>query len=99
MSDPLEERRTGPESAPGWWSRTAALSWRHRGRLLRGFALLLVIIVVLQNVEPTTIDILFWSIARVPKLILILASMGLGILFWEVGRHAWRRRPVGGGIR
>jgi uncharacterized integral membrane protein len=73
--------------------RLRTLAWHHRARLLRGLTLLLVVVIVLQNVEPTTIDVLFWSIARVPKLILIVASMGLGVLLWEIGKQTWRSRP------
>jgi uncharacterized integral membrane protein len=46
---------------------------------------------VLQNVEPTRIDLLFWSIAEVPKLVLMLASMLIGIAVWEILKAL--RRP------
>jgi uncharacterized integral membrane protein len=51
----------------------------------------LVGVVILQNVEPTSIDVLFWSFASVPKLILILASMMLGALLWEIAGKFVRR--------
>jgi uncharacterized integral membrane protein len=76
----------------GRMNQLRTLAWRHRARLLRGLTLLLIAVIVLQNVEPTTIDVLFWSIARVPKLILIVASMGLGVLLWEIGKQTWRSR-------
>jgi uncharacterized integral membrane protein len=50
-----------------------------------------VLILILQNVEPTGIDVLFWSFASVPKLILILASMVLGVMVWEIGLKVFRR--------
>jgi uncharacterized integral membrane protein len=54
----------------------------------------LVVIVVLQNLEPTSIDILFWSMKSVPKLFLLLASMLTGAAVWEVLRRLLRRRPT-----
>lgn len=75
----------------GGVSRIGAFSWRHRALLWRATLVLLVVIVILQNVEPTTIDVLFWSIARVPKLVLIVASMAIGIVLWELGKRAASR--------
>ncbi len=57
--------------------------WRVGGY---SFVLLLLAIVVLQNLEPTHLDILFWSLGDVPKLVLVLGSMFLGVLLWEMGR-------------
>jgi len=45
--------------------------------------LILVLIVIAQNLETTSIDILFWTLASLPKLVLILISMVLGALVWE----------------
>ncbi|MGH0031013.1 MAG: lipopolysaccharide assembly protein LapA domain-containing protein [Myxococcota bacterium] len=58
---------------------------------------LLLAVVVLQNLEPTRIDLLFWSVAEVPKLVLILVSMAVGVALWELGAlllglRRWRRR-------
>lgn len=69
-------------------SSTAARLWRHRGLLARGFAALLVTVVVLQNLEHTQVDVLFWSFLAVPKLVLILVSMGVGAAGWEIARRA-----------
>ena len=55
-----------------------------------GFALL-VVIVVLQNLEPTSIDVLFWSMKSVPKLFLLLVSMLIGAATWEILRRLLRR--------
>lgn len=43
-------------------------------------------IVVLQNLEPTRLDILFWTSGEIPKLVLVLGSMILGVFLWEMGR-------------
>ncbi len=47
----------------------------------------LVAIIVLQNLETTSIDVLFWSFAALPKLVLIFASMIVGALAWELARR------------
>lgn len=66
------------------WGR---LLWRRRARVARVTVGALLGIVVLQNLEPTSIDLLFWSVQDVPKLILILASMGVGVVLYAL----WRR--------
>jgi hypothetical protein len=63
------------------------LAARRPGAVALAFAALLVAVIVLQNFEPIEIDLLFWSVARVPKLVLILASMLIGGLIWEVARR------------
>jgi uncharacterized integral membrane protein len=60
---------------------------RRPGAVALGVAAFLVAVIVLQNFEPIEIDLLFWSVARVPKLVLILASMLVGGLIWEVARR------------
>jgi uncharacterized integral membrane protein len=47
----------------------------------------LVAIIILQNLETTSIDVLFWSIAALPKLVLIFLSMIVGALAWELARR------------
>jgi hypothetical protein len=47
----------------------------------------LIAIVVLQNLESTSIDVLFWSIPTFPKLVLIFVSMLVGAAAWEVVRR------------
>ena len=60
---------------------------RRPGAAALALAVLLLVVIVLQNFEPIEIDLLFWSVARVPKLVLILASMLIGGLVWEVARR------------
>jgi uncharacterized integral membrane protein len=57
-----------------------------------GLVVLLTGIVVLQNLEPVQFDLLFWSIAELPKLVLVLASMALGAVLAEVARLLLRTR-------
>jgi uncharacterized integral membrane protein len=66
---------------------------RHPAPLTRAGLLGLLVIVILQNMEPTDIDFLFWSLRDIPKLIVILAAMAIGALVWEVGRRLWFRNP------
>lgn len=47
----------------------------------------LVAIIILQNLETTEIDVLFWSFAALPKLVLIFVSMIVGALAWELARR------------
>jgi uncharacterized integral membrane protein len=65
---------------------------RHRLALLRATLLVALLVVILQNVEPIDVDLLFWSLSDVPKLVLILASMALGAAFWEITRRLAGRR-------
>ena len=51
---------------------------------------LLVAIIVLQNLESTSIDVLFWTIAAMPKLVLIFLSMIVGAVAWEMARRLLR---------
>jgi uncharacterized integral membrane protein len=64
---------------------------RHPIGLLQTLFALLVGIVVLQNLEPTSIDVLFWSMKSVPKLFLLLVSMLIGAATWEILRRLLRR--------
>lgn len=59
---------------------------------LQILAVVLVAIVVLQNLEPTSIDILFWTLVDIPKLLLLLASIVAGGLIWELLRRVLLRR-------
>ena len=53
---------------------------------------IMAIIIVFQNLEPTSIDILFWTLVDIPKLLLLLASMLAGGLIWELLRRSLLRR-------
>ncbi|WP_414431936.1 hypothetical protein [Alcanivorax sp. IL2] len=59
---------------------------------LQILAVIVVAIIVLQNLEPTSIDILFWTLVDIPKLLLLLASMLAGGLIWELLRRSLLRR-------
>jgi hypothetical protein len=60
---------------------------RHPGGVVQFALLLLVVIIILQNVESTSIDVLFWSVPALPKLVLIFISMLVGAIAWEVMRR------------
>jgi uncharacterized integral membrane protein len=81
-----------PSRQRSWLGSSLQLVARRPGAAALAVAALLVVIIVLQNVEPVQIDLLFWSVARVPKLVLILASMLVGALLWEVARRRLFRR-------
>lgn len=81
-------KAAGSPSAIG---RVLGLLARHPGGVVQLFLLLLAVIVILQNVESTSVDVLFWSIPDFPKLVLILVSMLVGAAIWEVARR-WIRR-------
>ena len=59
---------------------------------LQILAVIVVAIIVLQNLEPTSIDIVFWTLVDIPKLLLLLASMLAGGLIWELLRRSLLRR-------
>ncbi|HEX5036347.1 MAG TPA: LapA family protein [bacterium] len=64
--------------------------WKRPKFILWTLAVVLVVTVVLQNVEPTRIRFLFWSFLAVPKLVLILVSMLVGavaslLIGWSFG--------------
>lgn len=75
-------------------SGKATGSWlaKHPIGALQILAIVLVAIIVLQNLEPTSIDILFWTLVDIPKLLLLLASMIAGALIWELLRRTLLRR-------
>ena len=77
---------------PSALRRSAGFLWRHRLRAAWTLVLLLLLTIVLQNVEPTTVDLFFWSLPQVPKLALILISMLLGAGLWEAARRVLFKR-------
>ncbi len=81
---------TGIQETLGGTLRFLGRHWRG---LLRGAAVLALVVVVLQNIEPTSIDVLFWSIHGVPKLVLLTVFMALGAALWEIGRRLLRAGP------
>lgn len=64
---------------------------RHPSGIAQTVFFSLVAIIILQNLEPTTIDVLFWSYPGFPKLVLILFSMGVGAAAWELVRRSLGR--------
>jgi len=82
-----------PETARSRSSLGRAVGFvgRHPTGILHAAFLTLVAIVVFQNLEPTSIDVLFWSWTGVPKLFLILISMIVGAAAWEIARRLIRR--------
>ena len=48
---------------------------------------LLIVIIILQNLETTSIDVLFWTVTALPKLVLIFLSMLIGAVAWELARR------------
>ncbi|MDX1407962.1 MAG: hypothetical protein R3330_07505 [Saprospiraceae bacterium] len=89
----MDERR---EHKPSRLARGGKTTGRwlvtHPVGALQILAVLLLAIVVLQNLEPTSIDILFWTLVNIPKLLLLLASMLAGGLIWELLRRGLLRR-------
>ena len=83
-----------PSDAPGSSSvfeRGVAFVVKHPIEIVRGVFFALVAIIILQNLESTSIDVLFWSVSTLPKLILICLSMLIGAVTWELLRRwFWR---------
>jgi len=87
-SSASEPRDPGSGSSFG---RIVGFVGRHPSQVVQFVLFSLLAIVILQNVEPTSIDVLFWSIASVPKLLLIFLSMLVGAASWELLRGRLRR--------
>lgn len=82
---------TAAQGSASLFGRVARFVARHPLRTVQGVFFAVVIIVVLQNLESTSIDLLFWSIPTFPKLVLILFSMLVGAAAWEIARQLLRR--------
>ncbi len=90
MMDPLNNPQTGSPETDGSGSRfrrVAQLIVQNPIRSAQFAFFLLIIIIILQNLESTSIDVLFWSIAALPKLVLIFLSMLVGAAAWEITRR------------
>jgi uncharacterized integral membrane protein len=86
---------TGPQPdspSPRRWTAFFRFAARHPWGVVQGVVLALIVVVIFQNIEPTSVDFLFWSILSVPKIVLILISMLIGAALWEVVRRRIRRR-------
>jgi uncharacterized integral membrane protein len=78
----------GSDSAFG---RGVAFAVRHPIGIVQFVFFSLVAIIILQNLESTSIDVLFWSVSTLPKLVLICLSMLIGAAAWEFLRRGfWR---------
>jgi len=88
----MESDRVGssPEATSGWRRWTDRIA-RHPRGVAQGICFALLAIIVLQNIEPTSVDVLFWTVSELPKLILIFLAMIIGALVWEVVRRTWLR--------
>jgi uncharacterized integral membrane protein len=84
------EPKQEPRSTSAF-GRTVRFVLRHPVGVVQSIFFTLVAIVVLQNLEPTSIDVLFWSFRGLPKLIVILLSMLVGAAAWELVRRLLRR--------
>jgi uncharacterized integral membrane protein len=85
-SEPSEVTSSG--SAFG---RGVAFVMRHPIGIVQFVFFALVAIIILQNLESTSIDVLFWSVSTLPKLVLICLSMLIGAAMWELLRRWFRR--------
>lgn len=85
---PRESQDAG--SSGSVFARVVRFCRMHPLGVLQGFVFSLVAIIVLQNLEPTSIDVLFWSIEGLPKLVLIFLSMLVGAAIWELVRRSLR---------
>lgn len=66
-----------------FWTRPKTIIWT--------IVIVLLGIVIFQNVEPVTLDVLFWSTPPLPKLVFILISMLVGAILTLVIRYELRR--------
>lgn len=78
---------TAPAEVRGRRGGVLAFLLRHPIGVGQAILVILLAVIVFQNVEPTSFHLLFWSFGAVPKLVLILASMGVGAVVWEVARR------------
>jgi hypothetical protein len=93
MTDPMDETRDGSAQAGGMGSRFGRIGRfivQNPMRTVQLAFFSLIAIVILQNLETTSIDVLFWSITALPKLVLIFLSMLIGAAAWELARRLMR---------
>jgi uncharacterized integral membrane protein len=90
MKAEAQQERGGEPAKPARgpaWRRFGRFLAHHPVGVLQAVFIALVVIVVLQNLEPTTLDVLFWSIPGLPKLVMLLAAMAVGAAIWELLRR------------
>ena len=93
MTDPLNETQSGSARTGSFglrFRRVGQFIVRNPNRTAQLVFFLLVAIIILQNLESTSIDVLFWSITGLPKLVLIFLSMVVGAIAWELIRRLKR---------
>lgn len=90
-SDSASDEAGGANGSRSTFRRVVGFVARHPAGLVQSLLAVLLAIVVLQNVEPTSVDVLFWSFPAFPKLVLILVSMLVGAIAWELLRRWFRR--------
>ena len=89
MTEP-SDAPSGPAEPGGFGSKlrkTGGAIARNPLRTVQIVFFTLVAIIVLQNLETTSIDVLFWTIAALPKLVLIFFAMIVGAIAWELIRR------------
>ena len=93
MTDPLNDAQAESANTNGSGSkfrRIAQFIVQNPIRTAQLVFFSLIAIIILQNLESTSIDVLFWSIASLPKLVLIFFSMVVGAAAWEITRRLMR---------
>jgi uncharacterized integral membrane protein len=93
MTDQSDEVQIGSAKAGGFGARLRGIGRfivQNPIRAVQVIFFTLIAIIILQNLETTSIDVLFWSIAALPKLVLIFLSMIVGALAWELARRLKR---------
>lgn len=90
MNDQSDQTQTESSGSGGFGSKLAKLGRTIARNPLRTVQIVffaLIAIIILQNLETTEIDVLFWSFGALPKLVLIFISMIVGALAWELVRR------------
>ena len=93
MSNQTDETQAGSARTGGFGAKLRGLGRsivQNPVRSVQVVFFALIAIIILQNLETTSIDVLFWSFAALPKLVLIFLSMIVGALAWELLRRLKR---------
>lgn len=65
---------------------------QHPIGILEFLFFVLVAVVILQNLEPTSFQVLFWSFPSLPKVVALVATLLAGGLLWEILRRLLFRK-------
>jgi len=90
MTDQSDEALDGSAKAGGFGAKLGRIGRyivQNPLRTVQFVFFALLAIIILQNLETTSIDVLFWTIAALPKLVVIFLSMILGAITWELIRR------------